>query len=160
DCGCCAGVEPVTPLSLANRPGLPALVYRAGTWASFLETMKARLSSADFPALAGLATRETSDPSIALLDAWAGAADVLTLNQVRTANEGYRRTAPERRSVLELARLIGYALRPGVAASVYLAFTIEEKPKPIPAPATPGLPVAPVLASVDEPEILIPKGSR
>src|SRR5262249_39023523 len=41
-------------------------------------------------------------------------------------NEGYLRTATERRSVLELARLVGYALRPGVAATVYLAYTIDE----------------------------------
>jgi hypothetical protein len=43
----------------------------------------------------------------------------------RIANEGYLRTATERRSILELARLIGYKLRPGVAASVFLAFTLE-----------------------------------
>ncbi len=41
------------------------------------------------------------------------------------ANEGYLRTATERRSVIELARLIGYALRPGVASSVYLAYTLD-----------------------------------
>ena len=35
------------------------------------------------------------------------------------------RTATERRSILELARLVGYALRPGVAATVYPAFTME-----------------------------------
>src|SRR5262249_1216373 len=29
------------------------------------------------------------------------------------------------RSILELARLVGYRLRPGLAASVYLAYTLE-----------------------------------
>jgi hypothetical protein len=52
-------------------------------------------------------------------------ADVLTFYQERIANEGYLRTATERRSILELARLIGYRLRPGLAASVYLAYTLE-----------------------------------
>jgi predicted phage baseplate assembly protein len=75
----------------------------------------------------GLTTRSPDDPSIALLDAWATVADVLTFYQERIANEGYLRTALERRSVLELARLVGYALRPGVAATVYLAYTIDEK---------------------------------
>jgi hypothetical protein len=159
-CGCCEGTEPLTPLSIANRPGLDALVYRVGTWSSFLETLKARLSSADFPALSGLTTREANDPSIALLDAWAVVADVLTFYQERIANEGYLRTATERRSVLALARLVGYAVRPGVASSVYLAYTLEEKPKPIPASVPPGSPVAPASASVEEPEILIPRGSR
>src|SRR6185436_19384489 len=38
----------------------------------------------------------------------------------------YLRTATERRSVLELARLIGYELHPGVAASAALAFTLDD----------------------------------
>jgi hypothetical protein len=45
NCGCCEDQAQLTPLDTANRPGLPALVYRVGTHASFLETMKARLSS-------------------------------------------------------------------------------------------------------------------
>src|SRR6266700_621887 len=126
-CGCCEGVEQLTPITIANRPGLDALVYRVGTHASFLETMLARLSNSDFPELRGLTIRSAEDPSIALLDAWATVADVLTFYQERIANEGYLRTAIERRSVLELARLVGYTLKPGVAATVYLAYTIDEK---------------------------------
>ena len=87
--------------------------------------MKARLSSSAFPQLAALTTRESRDPSIALLDAWATVADILTFYQERIANEGYLGTAIERRSVLELARLVGYRLRPGLAASVYLAYILE-----------------------------------
>src|SRR6185312_2328368 len=137
-CGCCSGIEVITPEPEANRPGLPALVYRAGTHASFLESMIARLTShyIDIPIqdgsgnfqrlrpLAGLSTREPGDPSLALLDAWATVADVLTFYQERIANEGYLRTATERQSILELSRLIGYKLRPAVSASVYLAFTV------------------------------------
>src|SRR5437773_6710890 len=76
--------------------------------------------------LKGLTTRELNDPSIALLDAWATVADVLTFYEERIANEGYLRTATERRSILELARLVGYKLRPGVSSSVYLAYTLED----------------------------------
>lgn len=126
-CGCCEGVAAVTPLSTANRPGLSQLGYRIGTHASFLETMMARLSSRDYPELAGLTTRDTADPAIALLDAWATLADVLTFYQERIANEGYLGSAIERRSILELARLVGYNLRPGVASTVYLAYTLDEK---------------------------------
>ena len=62
--------------------------------------------------------------------------DVLTFYQERIANEGYLRTATERRSILELARLVGYALRPGVASTVYLAYTLEEKQtEPVEIPA-------------------------
>ena len=125
-CGCCEGVGVVTPLSVASRPGLAALRYRVGTHAAFLDTMLARLSSSEFPALRGSSTRDPSDFSIALLDGWATIADVLTFYQERIANEGYLHTATEARSVLELARLVGYELRPGVAASVYLAYTLDD----------------------------------
>jgi len=255
-CGCCAGIEVVTPVLEANRPGLTAIAYRVGTHATFLETMLARLTSlglrlrpediqswllsvADLIKPASLATklktapdplstylkgrfsadtrnlldqydgtsgpssrletalvnelndllqaaslydpsrfadvalpdevwslilqepqgpdltrlnrllleaayplelarsevlyplhrlttRSPGDPSIALLDSWATVADVLTFYQERIASESYLRTATERRSILELARLVGYRLRPGVAASVYLAFTVAD----------------------------------
>ena len=72
-----------------------------------------------------LTTRQLNDPSLAMLDAWSTVADVLTFYQERIANEGYLPTATERRSILELANLVGYKLRPGVAASTFLAFTVE-----------------------------------
>ncbi|HBB87617.1 MAG TPA: putative baseplate assembly protein [Blastocatellia bacterium] len=131
----------MTPLLVTNRPGRKTLAYRVGTQATFLETMLARLSTlclgsneecragAGLRPLLNLSTRDTGDPSIALLDAWATVADVLTFYQERIAAEGYLRTATERRSIIELARLVGYRLRPGVAASVYLALTIEKNEK-------------------------------
>jgi predicted phage baseplate assembly protein len=129
-CGCCEGIEVLTPMEVANRPGLDALAWRVGTHGSFLETMLARLASLEAAPgvrpLARLTERSAEDPSIALLDAWASVASVLTFYTERVANEGYLRTATERRSVLELARLIGYELRPGVAATTYLAFTLED----------------------------------
>lgn len=128
DCGCCKGISAETPLALQNRPGLSAIAYRVGTHSTFRETLLARLSGSDQPALNGLTTRDNNDFSIALLDAWAMVGDVLTFYQERIANEAYLRTATERLSVLELARLINYELRPGVAASTYLAFTIEDTP--------------------------------
>ena len=123
-CGC--GTHAATPLPLYNRPGLDALSYRIGTYTEFCATMQTALSDAALPALAGLRTREADDAAMALLDAWAVGADVLTFYQERIANEGYLRTATERRSVLELARLVDYKPRPGVAASVYLAYTIDK----------------------------------
>ncbi len=123
-CGCC-GEAGGAPAASGGPPGLDAIPYRAGTHGSVLAAMIARLSSADHPEARALTTREPDDPSIALLDAWACVADVLTFYQECIANEGYLRTATERRSVLELARLVGYRLRPGVAASTLLAFTVE-----------------------------------
>jgi|DewCreStandDraft_2_1066082.scaffolds.fasta_scaffold00296_49 hypothetical protein len=136
-CGCCEKGLP--QLQLYNRPGLPALRYRIGTQPVFLQRLLARLPQVRLPddpadphagtyPLQQLTTRAVDDPAIALLDAWAATADVLTFYQERIANEGFLRTATERRSVLELARAIGYELSPGVAASTFLAFTVEDAP--------------------------------
>ncbi len=123
ECGCCAGIARLTPRNLANPPGLSALAYRVGTYGSFKQSLLAGLAGPG--GIPGLTTRADDDPAIALLDATALMLDVLTFYQERIANEGYLRTATERRSVLELARAIGYELKPGVAASTYLAFEME-----------------------------------
>lgn len=122
-CGCCEGVKAITPEAEKNLRGLASLAYRVGTHATFVETMRAALPS--HPPLGLLTTRADDDPTIALLDAWATVLDVLGFYQERIANEGYLRTATERRSILDLARSIGYELRPGVAAGTFLAFTLE-----------------------------------
>lgn len=127
-CGCCEGLAASTPVEVYNRPGLATVAYRVGTHAEFKQSMLARLSASDLSALRGLNTRDDDDFAIALLDAWAMVADVLTFYQERIANESYLRTAIERGSLLELARLIGYEPRPGVAASTYLAFKLEDAP--------------------------------
>src|SRR5262245_9821201 len=126
ECGCCQGVEKLTPASVENLPGLSALAYRVGTHGSFKTTMQASLSGE--AGLRGLTTREDDDPAIATLDGWATVLDVLSFYQERIANEGYLRTATERRSILEMARSIGYELRPGVAAGTFLAFKLETAP--------------------------------
>lgn len=123
-CDCCTGIETLTPETEFNRPGLPALQYRAGKHATFLSSMKAALSRDR--RLDRLTSRDGSDASIALLDAWATVGDVLTFYQERIANEGFIRTATERRSALELANLVGYRPRPGTSASVFLAYTLDK----------------------------------
>lgn len=119
-----------------NRPRLPAIRYRLGSYATFFKRMTERLryQSVSMEAggmkrpLAALTVRTTDDPTIAVLDACAIVADVLAFYQERIANEAFLRTATERRSVLELAKALGYALNPGVAASVHLAITVEDAP--------------------------------
>jgi predicted phage baseplate assembly protein len=128
DCECCEGISAETPVGVSNRPGLSAIAYRAGTHSQFKESILARLSGIGLPALNKLTTRYDADFSIGLIDAFATVADVLTFYQERIANEAYLRTAVHRRSVLELARLIDYQLRPGVAANTYLALTVEDAP--------------------------------
>ena len=85
-----------------------------------------------------LRTRDADDFTLGLIDAVACAADVLTFYQERLANESYLRTATERVSLQEMAKLIGYRLRPGVAAETWLAFALETPRTP-----PPGLPPEP-----------------
>jgi hypothetical protein len=133
-CRCCEEIKPRPPRY--NSPGKPALNYRLDTHTHFLHRMMALLHMQAIPdgvnegsrPLNALTTRSSDDPAIAILDAWSVVADVLTFYQERIANECFLRTAVERRSVLELARAIGYELKAGVAASTYLAFTIEDVP--------------------------------
>jgi Baseplate J-like protein len=151
NCDCC---EPGPAFSLPyNRPGLSTLSYRSGTYATFFLHMLSRLGRLILPdgeysgtrPLTALTVRSKDDPAIALLDASAVVVDVLTFYQERIADEGFLRTAIERRSILELARAIGYELNPGVAASVYLAFTMDES---IGAPKAANIPVGTKVQSV------------
>lgn len=137
-CSCCASPEAQVSYRLYNPPAQPAIVYRIGRHGSFKQRLLTRLSAADVPALKGLRTREDADFSVALCDATAALLDVLTFYQERIVNEHYLRTATEPGSIRELARLIGYRPAPGVAASVELAFTLDEAPG---APELAALPV-------------------
>jgi hypothetical protein len=127
-CGCCEGVGPETPQPIMNRPALSAVAYRVGLHSQFKASMLAELSDPENVALGPLRTRNDSDFTIALLDAFAVAADILSFYNERICNETYLRTAVDQRSVFELARLVGYRPSPGVAASAFLAFTLNDAP--------------------------------
>jgi hypothetical protein len=159
-CGCCEDA-PGTP-SHVNPPGLIELNYRIGTHPTLLDRMKSRIyrweaSPLDVPQalparpLEALKTRAADDPAIALMDAWAVVGDVLTFYQERIANECFLRTAKERRSILELARTIGYELNPGVAAETYVAFNVDDaESAPAEAPVPAGTQIQSIPASQGE----------
>ncbi|WP_380283533.1 putative baseplate assembly protein [Kitasatospora purpeofusca] len=141
-CGC-AGTAIETPAPLFNPPGLDAIGYRVGRHGEFLASLLARLSGPAYPALRGLTVRTPDDPAIALLDAWAVLADVLTFASERIANEGYLRTATEEASLTLLGRLVGHRPRPGVAADTYLAYTLDHDPR-----------------AAEDPTVTVPRGAR
>lgn len=122
-CGCCE-LPASTPLVAFNRPGLTAIAFRVGTYASFRQSMLQRIARTQ--ALSALQTRSDDDYAITLLDMWATVADVLSFYQERIANEGYLRTARLRDSIHRMARLLDYQLRPGVAATTLLTFTLDK----------------------------------
>src|SRR5712691_2919000 len=127
-CDCCSGIAVETPAQISDLPGLSAIAYRVGTYTQFLHSMQTRLADSDLPGLNALKTRQPDDFAIALLDSWSMVCDVLTFYQERIANESYKRTATERASLLELARLVRYKLQPGVASDTYLTFTVDVTP--------------------------------
>jgi hypothetical protein len=152
DCGCCQDEHAGTPEPLENPPGRSAITYRVGTQARFKQAMLKGLSKHE--ELSKFTTREDDDPSIALLDAAATMLDSLTFYQERIVNEGFLRTASERRSILELARSIGYELRPGVAAGTHLAFTLETAPgSPLRAPISIGTKVQSLPGPDEKPQV-------
>lgn len=152
----CAGHAVRTPGIVLNRPGLPTLAYRSGRYDDFLGSMVAGLSRADRPALRALRTRDRDDPTVALLDAWAMACDVLTFYTERLADESYLRTATERTSLAELGGLLSYRLNPGSAAETVLAFSLERPPAPPPLdPPDPG-----VLPAAVPQDVVLPVGMR
>lgn len=152
-CGCAAcRAAAAPPLPVANRPGLGSIRYRSGTHGDFLSAMIAGLSRDTSPptqaippaidppqphearpALRGLRTRDADDATIALLDAFAVTADILTFYTERLANEAYLGTATERPSLQELGALVAYRLGRGAAAEAVLAFSLEKPPAPLPA---------------------------
>lgn len=126
-CAGCGGWERGT-----NPPGRAALSFGQAGYGPTLERITGRLSDADLPALQRLTARllqEPMDPAMALLEGWSCLSHILNFYNERLVNEHYLRTCTERRSALELARLVGYAPRPGVAADAYLAFTLDDVDK-------------------------------
>ena len=121
-------------LNAINRPGLDEIKNGIGSHGEILERMLRNLAGQQVPGpggeprrpLASLSTRTADDPAVALLDAWSTTLDVLSFYQERNANEGYLRTARERRSIQELAGAVGYELKPGISAGVQLNFTVED----------------------------------
>lgn len=117
---------PESPCEVWNRPGLPQIDYRIGAHADFKTTLLHRLSAAGHPALQALTTRDDADPVIALLDATAVLGDIITFYSERIANESWLATATERRSLVSLGRLTAYEPAAGLAATAWLAFTLED----------------------------------
>ena len=134
----CAGPDRA-PKRPANPPGQTQIDYRIATRAAALSRMRfaaPRTPVADpetgqirYP-LERLRTDLPDDPANALMEAFAASLDVLSFYSERTANEGYLATATQRARVQYLADTIGYTPAPGVAASVYLAFQVDDASNP------------------------------
>lgn len=140
-------VEPFEfPKRLHNRPGLPRIGYRIGTYSDFYEAILRSLNADD--TLRAWTHREPDDPGIALLGGASVLGDILTFYQELYANEAYLRTARWRESVADLVRLLGYRLSPGLGGRATFAFEVGgDEPVAIPA----GFPVKAQLEGMEQP---------
>ncbi|WP_420124763.1 hypothetical protein [Nakamurella sp.] len=111
-----------------NPPGRSRISRRVVTQATAKATMLRALADPDRPATSRFTARSDDDFGVAIIDAAAVVADIVSRYTERFANEHYLRTAQERRSLVELARLIGYQVRPGLAPTADLAFTLDTTP--------------------------------
>ncbi|NYT32053.1 baseplate J/gp47 family protein [Rhizobium sp. WYCCWR 11128] len=118
DCGC--GSRQIS-LDIGDR-----LVFRHS---AILGRLKGELSSTRVEGEAPLArwtTREPSDPVVALLDAQAAALHVLAWNINRLWADGALHTSEDPSAVGAIARLLGYAPRPALAAATVVSFDLDD----------------------------------
>jgi hypothetical protein len=116
---------PVFPLQVDNRRALPSIRYRIGDFGCFREHMLSRLNKSNL--LSAWTHRGSDDPGIALIEATAILAEILTFYQTLYANETLIRTARWRESVSRLVQLSGYRMAPGVAGEAIFALTVDSE---------------------------------
>lgn len=137
------------PRRLSNRPGLTRIDYRIGDYGLMREHIFGLLDAA--PALAAWTHRKADDPGIALVEAAALVGDVLARYQDRYANEAYLRSARWHESVVELVRVLGYRLAPGLGGRARFALAVKGA-TPVPVPAGFGISVKLPHAGAAEPK--------
>lgn len=133
---CCPGGDepicpcgpPAFPLAIANPPGLAAIAYRVGDYASFRRALllpragETQLTRADGNTVTPIwRPGAQGDLAVQMIEWWAYLCDVLTFYNERIANESYLRTAGLPESVNRLILLLGYRPRPGIGATGTLA---------------------------------------
>ena len=111
------------PVDIFNRPALPHIKYRVGSYAEIREALFRNLDKT--PGLSQWTHRGADDPGIALLEGAAILGDILTFYQELYANEAFLRTAQWRESISDLVRLLGYRLSPGLGGNATFAFEIK-----------------------------------
>jgi hypothetical protein len=115
--------DPGFPRAVFNRPGLPTIGYRIGSYADLRAHMLSLLDAS--APLAAWTHRQPDDPGIALIEAAAEVGDILAFYQDLYGNEAYLRSAKWRDSVADLVRLLGYRLAPGLGGKARFAFLVK-----------------------------------
>lgn len=120
-CGTCLTCTAAPP----ERAVVDPRTFRHG---AIRARLLSRISSSEVEGnrpLDALGTRDDDDPTIALVDAYAGALHVLAWNAARLSDDGSIRRTEDRDALVDLTRLLGYEARPAIAATTTLAFTVD-----------------------------------
>lgn len=75
--------------------------------------------------LSSLRTRDTSDPAVALIDAFAGSLHILAYNAARLSDDSSILRTQDRDALVRLTRMLGYEPRPAMSATATLAFLVN-----------------------------------
>ncbi|MBI3803964.1 MAG: putative baseplate assembly protein [Nitrospirae bacterium] len=113
-----AGPQPPKMTTLRRRP---VIDYVTKDYEGFRQGMLNQIPLL----LPNWTDRSESDFGVVLVELFAYVADILSYYQDRVANEAYLPTATQRRSVVELLRLIDYQIDPGLAASAAVHFEVS-----------------------------------
>jgi hypothetical protein len=120
-CGTCPSCS-----GTAARPAVAdPLVYSHG---AIKARMLARIASLEIDGvrpLDPLSTRDSGDPAIALIDAFAGSLHILAYSAARLSDDGSILRTQDRDALVRLTRTLGYEPRPALSASTTLSFTVN-----------------------------------
>ena len=104
---------PATPPNIVQVGKQPVIDYVTKDFDGFRQGMLNLIPQL----LPSWTDRSENDFGVVLIELFAYVADILSYYQDRVANEAYLSTATQRRSIVELLRLIDYLVDPGLAAT-------------------------------------------
>ncbi|MFU8874983.1 baseplate J/gp47 family protein [Micromonospora sp. SL4-19] len=139
-CGC------PDPAAAGRVPGDPPRFRHSAILGRMLDRITRAEAFGSRP-LAGLGTRATDDPAIALLSAAAGTAHVLGWTLHRLYADGTLTATEDRAALTSLTGLLGHEPRPAISASTVLSFTLDDLPG---APSTVTIPKGTKVASIPD----------
>jgi len=122
---CACGTCPSCSAGAVRPAVADPLVYRHG---AIRARMLARIASVEIDGerpLYPLGTRDTDDPAIALIDAFAGSLHILAYGAARLSDDGSILRTQDRDALVRLTRTLGYEPRPALSASTTLSFTVN-----------------------------------
>lgn len=121
-CGTCASCSGASARPAVADP----LVYAHG---AIKARMLGRIGSVEIDGvrpLDRLSTRDSDDPAIALIDAFAGSLHILAYSAARLSDDSSILRTTDRDALAYLTRMLGYEPRPALSASTTLAFTVSD----------------------------------